>query len=163
MQPESGQDELDKISIDQLHKAVLQLSGNCFEIKKLCATVLVSASTLVTTFTNRQLDASLFVGGGVITLFFWMLDGQSYYYQEKLRAQMKKLAEHIADRDKQKVTVLGVGMPLTEERENWNVVQRSFHAAFNGSMLFYVLLLIIMLGLGTLYSVGGIAANSPSR
>ncbi|CAA9366999.1 MAG: hypothetical protein AVDCRST_MAG68-4953 [uncultured Gemmatimonadetes bacterium] len=150
------QDELDKISIDQLHKAVLQLSGNCFEIKRLCVTVLIAAGTLIATFTNKRLDASLFVAGGVIVSFFWLLDVQSYYYQEKLRARMKELAEDIAKRHSPKIEVDGVGMPLSEKRENWRPGPRAFHAATNASMGFYLLLVLLMLVLGILYWVGGI-------
>src|SRR5258708_29946935 len=83
-------DERDKMHIDQLDKAVLQFSSNCFETKKLCATVLVSASLLVATFGNKQLNYTLFIVGLVILLIFWGLDGYNYYYQKKLRAQMNK-------------------------------------------------------------------------
>jgi hypothetical protein len=152
-------DDIAKLSIDQLHKAVLQFSGNCFELKKLCVTVLVSAGTLIATFTQRQLDTSIFVAGATIILFFWILDAQSYYYQEKLRAEMKNLAEEIAARHKTSLVVEGIGMPLTEERENWRVRQRSIHAAFNGSMAFYLLLVLLVLVTGVMYWWGMIASS----
>lgn len=151
-------DEIAKLSIDQLHKAVLQFSGNCFELKKLCVTVLVSAGTLIATFTQRQLDTSIFVAAATIVLFFWILDAQSYYYQEKLRAEMKNLAEEIAARHKASLVVEGIGMPLTEKRENWPVRQRSLHALFNGSMAFYVLLVLLVLITGMLYRWGMIVS-----
>jgi hypothetical protein len=110
-------DELDKASIDQLHKAVLQISGKCFKIKKLCVTVLISAATLLATFTDKKLDLSLFVGGLIGVSFFWLLDAQNYYYQEKLRARMKKLGEDIASRHLPHLRVDGIGMPLSEKRE----------------------------------------------
>ena len=35
------EDELDKISIEQLHAVVLELSKNCFELKELGALILI--------------------------------------------------------------------------------------------------------------------------
>lgn len=81
--------ELDLKSIDQLHALVLELSKNCFELKKLCATILVSGSVLIATFTDKRLDYAFFGAGAIVILFFWILDSQSYYYQDKLRAVMK--------------------------------------------------------------------------
>src|SRR5436190_23927590 len=40
-------DDLDKDQLDQLHAATLKASDSCFEIKKLCATVLVPTANLV--------------------------------------------------------------------------------------------------------------------
>lgn len=147
MQRGSFRDEIDRLSIDQLHEAVLQLSSNCFELKKLCTLLLVSAGTLIAAFTDDKLDPSMFVAGVVITIFFWLLDSQSYYYQEKIRACMKTLAEGLAERHDTTVELLGVGMPLSEERENWGPLRRSVHAALNPSMAFYGILAGIMVGL----------------
>jgi hypothetical protein len=162
-------DEFDKICIDQLHKVVLQLSGNCFELKKLCATLIVSAGTLIATFTGRHLDASLFSGATFITLFFWVLDSQSYYYQEKIRARMKKLGEDIIEPasvpagtpsipqpalSTPDTPLDGVGMPLSEERENRAAGNRILHAFFNGSMSFYWILIALFGLLAVLYWQG---------
>jgi hypothetical protein len=154
----SLEDDLARLSIDQLHEVVLQLSGNCFETKKLCATIIVSATTLVATFLNKQLDASLFWGGGFIALFFWLLDAQSYYYQDKLRAHMKILAKGLALRQALKLTIQGVGMPLTDRREQWSPRRRALHAAFNASMIFYLLLCLFLVVLATLVKHGVIHA-----
>ena len=148
------QDELAKESIDQLHKTVLQMSSNCFEIKKLCATVLVAAITLVATLTGAQLDPALWCGAAVVVVVFWLLDAQSYYYQEKLRARMKELAESRAKEHTPQIIVDGVGMPLTNRRENWNTAARAWHAVFNQSMAFYWLLLAMAVGVAILYSTG---------
>ena len=40
-------DELDKIQIDQLHKATLNFSNNSLETKKLCVTVQIAVYTLL--------------------------------------------------------------------------------------------------------------------
>lgn len=160
----SLQDDLDKQSIDQLHQVVLQFSGNCFESKKLCVTVLISASVLITSFTNKQLDTSFFVAGAIITAFFWMLDGYNYFYQDKLRARMKVLAENIAQRHSApkgvaedslaEVRVDGVGMPLSEKRERSTSVKRLSRSAFNYSMLFYILLVVLNIVVGLIYYYG---------
>lgn len=157
------QDELDKSSIDQLHKAVLQLSANCFELKRLCVTVLVSASTLFATFSNKRPDLAIFLIGTFIIIFFWLLDSQSYYYQEKLRVRMKRLAEEMAERHHEPETsVDGVGMPLTNSREERTSSQRVWTSMFNYSMLFYIFLLIIMEIIAALYLLGVIKYIEPT-
>lgn len=161
MTDEEFQDESDKTSIDQLHKAVLQLSNNCFEIKKLCVTILVAAATLIATFTSRQLDTSIFVAGIIITGFFWILDSQSYYYQEKLRARMKELAEDMAGRREVKLSISGVGMPLSEEREERTVTARVVLSGFNESMFFYLALSVLLCALALLYHFGVIHSIPP--
>lgn len=148
MANDSLNDEMDKISIEQLHKAVLQFSSNCFELKKLCVTILVSASVLIATFTGKLLDPSLFVGGGIIIVIFWILDVQSYYYQEKLRDRMRDLANKITARQVQGIIVEGIGMPLPKERGDSSRLIRSF---FNSSMLFYLLLIALDVFLAILF------------
>lgn len=160
---ESFEDELDKISIDQMHKAVLQFSSNCFELKKLCATVLVSGATLIATFTDKQLDLSIFIAGVMVTLFFWLLDSQSYYYQEKLRANMKIKAENMAERHNQKTVVDGVGLPLSEEREQRKVETRVLNSLFNNSMFFYLVLAFIIVILAILFEAGYITSYPSTK
>lgn len=158
-------DELDKASMEQLHKAVLQLSANCFEVKKLCATILVAAGTLISTFVNKTLDPALFFGGLVVVLIFWMVDAQSYYYQEKLRAHMKRLAEELVARSDPKIEVKGIGMPLSDRRENFGSFRRALHAAFNASMFFYAAvaaMLILLLVLSDESVIRAIPATSNS-
>jgi hypothetical protein len=136
-------DELDKASIDQLHKAVLQISGNCFEIKRLCVTVLISAATLISVFTEKKLDLSLFTGSFMAIMFFWLLDAQNYYYQEKLRARMKELGEGLASRHLPTLKVDGIGMPLSDKREERSTRERVVSSLANYSMIFYLLLALV--------------------
>jgi hypothetical protein len=86
-------DDLDKEQIEQLHAVTLQVSSNCFELKKLCTTVLIAAGTLIVTLTRRELDDALLVAGLVVVLVFWAADAQSYFIQAKLRSRMKELQE----------------------------------------------------------------------
>ena len=145
------QNEMDRVQLDQLHQVVLQLSKNCFEIKKLCVTVLISASVLVSSFISKQLDLSLFVGGAIIIVFFYILDSQSYYYQEKIQLRMRYVANEILRRSSLQVELPGVGMPFSQERLATN---RLFHAFLNPSMSFYAVLVGIDVLLALLYLSG---------
>jgi hypothetical protein len=131
------QDEMDKMNIDQLHKAVLHFSNNCFEIKKFCTTILISATTLIATFTKEQLTPTMFAAGVFIIAFFWGLDAQNYYYQELLRARMKMLANNITKRHSPIIEVDGVGMPLDDSRAKRQIEQRVLASLFNSSMFYY--------------------------
>ncbi|GAB3791328.1 hypothetical protein [Nocardioides ungokensis] len=146
-------DALDKEQIDQLHAATLQVSGNCFELKKLCATVLIAAGTLIVTLSDRDLNQALFVGGLVVVLVFWTADAQSYYIQAKLRARMKELqlvrigrvnglATYDAD---------GVGLPIDVAPARGH---RIIHAFVNASMLYYALVALAILGTWLTYRAG---------
>jgi hypothetical protein len=144
--------------IDQLHKAVLQFSANCFEVKKLCATVLLAALTLIVTFTNKQLDYAVFVGALLTIAFFWVLDAQSYYYQDKIRARMKDIAQELAQNAGDAVLVDGVGMPMPAGRENLTQRKRLRIAFFNASMYYYLILVIIAVVLFVAFECGLIHA-----
>lgn len=163
MDSQSFHDEIDQTNIEQLHKAVLQLSNNCFELKKFCVTVLISASTLIATFTNKQLDPFIFVAGIFVVIFFWILDSQSYYYQEKLRARMKELASNIAKRNSPQLVIDGVGMPLDKRRMERKPSERILASLFNWSMVFYLILFILMAIIGMLYSYGYLYSYSTSN
>jgi hypothetical protein len=154
-------DELDKAGIEQLHKVVLQISANCFELKKLCATVLVSVGTLIATFTARQLDYSLYIAGGLIAGIFWVLDAQSYYYQAKIRARMKEVAEELMARRGPRLTIAGVGMPVQANATTKGYAQAR-RAAFNSSMLFYLFVLALMGVLATAHAFGALVSAGPS-
>lgn len=56
-------DELDKELLGQLHNATLKASDTCFEIKKLCATVVVPTGTLVVLLSGGRLNLAVFCGG----------------------------------------------------------------------------------------------------
>ena len=135
-------DELDKDLLEQLHAATLKASDSCFEIKKLCATVLVPTGTLVALFSNRRLSPAVFVSGFLVITFFWLADAVGYYYQRKLRVAM------------------GVIWVRRSERcdETWIPPSAAsvspFKAVFNGSMYFYLLLAILVLVGLALYAMG---------
>lgn len=152
--PIATRDKLDEAQIEQLHKAVTQFGANCFELKKLCVTVLFAAATLLATLTGKRLDGAFFVASFIAVVVFWLLDAQSYYYQEKLRARMKRLAESIGARHGLVAYTDGVGMPLSEARENRSVVLRAVRALFNWSMFFYGVIAIIITVLLSLYLAG---------
>lgn len=133
------QDELDQDSITQLHEAVIELSKSCFELKKLCATVVGVALTLIATLT-KELDPAMFAGGGLLVAFFWMADAQSYYYQDKLRGEIRVLQEAIAQRNG--LTMPGGGA-ISSSRQKRGALQRAVRALFNFSMLFYFGLIAI--------------------
>jgi hypothetical protein len=81
-------EDLDKDLLDQLHAATLKASDSCFEIKKLCATVLIPTGTLVSVFAAKRLDTSVFVAGLLVVTLFWLADATSYFYQRRLRNLM---------------------------------------------------------------------------
>ncbi|KAA1425002.1 hypothetical protein FE697_003660 [Mumia zhuanghuii] len=146
-------DALDKEQIDQLHAATLQVSGNCFELKKLCATVLVAAGTLIATLSDRELDQALFVGGLVVVLVFWTADAQSYYIQAKLRGRMKELQQTRARRiaDLHGYVADGVGIPINLPPARWRRIR---HAFFNASMLYYFLVAGVLMSAWVAYGRG---------
>ena len=151
MQNEQLQDELDKLQIEQLHQVVLRLSVNSFEIKKLCITVIVSASVLVASFTDRKLDLSIFLAAAIIISFFYILDVQVYYYQQKIRIRMRIIHDRMMNRHFSSFDTQGVGMPITEHRSQ---LQRLRHAFFNASMWPYAALVSADIILIILHLVG---------
>ena len=137
------QDELDQQSITQLHTFLVEVSKNCFELKKLCATVVGSSLTLFATFTVNRMGPLFFVGGAVIVFFFWMADAQSFFYQEKIRLRMKSLQDGMLERSHANLIFDGVGMPISANRQSSSVSQRVWESVFNWSMAFYYGLLVI--------------------
>ncbi|MET8203089.1 hypothetical protein [Micromonospora taraxaci] len=121
-------DDLDKELIDQLHAATLKATDSCFEIKKLCATVLVPTGTLVALFSGRRLTAAVFVSGLLVICFFWLADAVGYYYQRRLRVAMDVIWRRRAARCDE-----GWTPPSTSAAS-------PLRAAFNGSMTYYALL-----------------------
>lgn len=126
-------DDLDKELLDQLHAATLKAADSCFELKKLCATILVPAGVLVATFSGKQLNPAVFVTGFVIIVAFWIADAFSFYYQRRLRVLMKDIwtrrAARCSDRYPHVQKVEPVG---------W------YGAAFNSSMIYYLLLTVVI-------------------
>jgi hypothetical protein len=119
---------LDQLRIDQLHAATLKASDSCFEMKKMCATLVVAAGTLVSVFTDKTLSRGVFVAGLAVVLTFWLADSVGYFYQRRLRSIMDGL---IAARAKRCAAPYPF-RPAT--------AVAAWRAAFNGSMVFYLLL-----------------------
>lgn len=155
MDEKAYRDSLDKDSINQLHAAVLQVSQTCYDIKKLCATIISSAVAVVVGLARVQTDVkvgySLFLVGAAISAFFWFLDGQYYLLQTKMRLRMKELADDIAKRNGLMLIVDGVGMPIIAKSKKTNLIRQS---AFNNSMMFYHLLIILFIALSLLQIFG---------
>jgi hypothetical protein len=141
-------EDLDKDLLDQLHAATLKASDSCFEIKKLCATVLIPTGTLVSVFAAKRLDLSVFVAGILVVALFWLADATSYFYQRRLRNRMSDIWERRAAR--------------CDEDWSANVPQREnigpLRAAFNSSMIFYaiiaspIILVMILFWIGFIHS-----------
>lgn len=130
--------------VGQLHAAVLATGANCFELKKLCATVVVPAMVLIQNFLKPTadasggfLDASFFVAGAVIVIFFWVADAVSFYYQATLR----KLMDTVAVKWQ---TTEGTNAPV---HISWPPSRpqaiTARYALFNGSMYFYGALIAV--------------------
>lgn len=90
-------DDLDKEQLEQLHAATLKASDSCFELKKLCATVLVPTGTLVALFSiEKKLNLAVFAAGLLVIVAFWLADAVGYFYQRRLRAAMTVIWERRA-------------------------------------------------------------------
>jgi hypothetical protein len=131
--PSALSDAIDKEQLDQLHNATLKAADTCFELKKLCATVLVPTATLVAVFTNKQLDVAVFVAGLIVVFAFWLADSTGYYYQRKLRSAMTPIWQRRAARC----------TPAYSHAPNPSGVGW-FRAAFNVSMVFYLILAVLL-------------------
>ena len=149
-------DDLDKEQIEQLHAVTLQVSSNCFELKKLCTTVLIAAGTLIVTLTRREVDDALFVAGLVVVLLFWAADAQSYFIQAKLRSRMKELQGSRIRRfqELKGYDTAGVGLPIVTQQSR---LRRVFHSFFNASMLYYFLIAAVLSAAWLMYGTGAIS------
>lgn len=135
------EDEMDWSLIDQLHKAVLQISSFCFRTKQICLTVTVAVIALLAKFTNNELDQSIFVAGYLIPLFFWFLDGVAYFYQVKLRGIMDDLRVKI--RERHSVLSFSSIDVIDDTRTDALFQDRARDAFFNHSMWLYAILICI--------------------
>lgn len=128
-------DDLDRAQIEQLHATTLKASDSCFELKKLCATVLVPAATLASVLTDKRFNETVFMAGLLVIVAFWLADAVGYFYQRKLRAAMTVIWVRRAARCSEPYdhvpTPAKVG-PIG--------------AAFNSSMIYYLILAILLGG-----------------
>jgi hypothetical protein len=139
-------DDLDKEQLTQLHNATLKASDSCFELKKLCATVLVPTGTLVAVFSNKKLDAAVFGAVLLVIGAFWLADSVGYYYQRKLRIAMTPIWQRRAARCAGGYSYAPDPRPVGPLR-----------AAFNSSMLFYLILAVVLTTGSVLFELGVIA------
>lgn len=126
---------LDKNLIDQLHNATLNMSKQCFEIKKICLTIELTVLTFVLNFVSNNDACCLYIAflGLAIPLSFWILDSLSYYYQDSLRSTMIKEGNRI--RDEYRLSTL-------ENKHDRNITSRLFLSFFNLSQLLYYILIV---------------------
>jgi hypothetical protein len=144
--------------VDQLHAAVLAASSNCFELKKLCATVVVPAMVLIQNFVKPAadrgdgfLDPIFFIAGGVIISFFWFADAVSYFYQAKIRKLMDAVA----------VEWQSEAGAIKPRHIAWEPGRRPptwLNSLFNPSMYFYAALGFVDVAALTAWMVGAIRA-----
>ncbi|WOE41987.1 hypothetical protein [Acinetobacter chinensis] len=137
--------ELNLKQIDQLHNATLQFSNFCFEIKKTCIATIFIVLTFVVTFTNKELDLSIFIISYITVICFWLLDSTAYFYQVKLRTMMNRKFSTV-------LTLSGQtpenDAAIEDSRSNESIPKKLFSSSFNASMiLYYILLALNTLGL----------------
>ena len=150
----SLQDELDWKLVDQLHGAVAQISGFCFETKKFCVTTQLIVLTFLLNFTGTKLDHSLFVASTAVPLCFWFLDSVAYYYQVELRGMMDAIRRRIQDRNQDSLISAGGTPFISAERTNKSRLNLVVSAAFNHSMWLYYILIGTVITLWRLFIDG---------
>lgn len=128
-------DELDKIQIDQLHKATLNFSNNSLETKKLCVTVQIAVYTLLAGIYKDSPLSNLVIAlellGILIPILFYAVDVVLYYYQDRLRENMNNKMNDIKKRHR---------IVVQPSNRNNKRLLRSF---INGSQILYLGLIII--------------------
>lgn len=130
-------DDLDRELMDQLHAATLKASDLCYEMKKLCATVLAPAAAVVAVLSDKQPSVLFFAVGLLVVLAFWLADSVGFFYQRRLRNQMAEIWKRRAARcqgdEEFRVPQVSVVSPL--------------RAAFDASMLYYLVMAsVIVIG-----------------
>lgn len=142
MPPEKPRDidsEIDWKIIDQLHNAVLNFSRNSMQAKKIMFTLLgifmaamIQAPVIVTIV--RWFPVII----GIVVLF-WAFDAYTYFYQEKLRAAMDVRFETLKRRYPSNYED---EFTLPEKRQKKG---RFWRSIFNGSVLFYPIIIVIVI------------------
>lgn len=123
-------DELDRIQIEQLHRATLNFSSNSLETKKLCVTAEVAVCTLLAGIYKDNLQNFIRVAqlmGVLIPLLFYSVDVVLYFYQDRLRENMMKLENQIRKRHH-------LQLCCGSSSKAFSRLARSF---FNGSQIMY--------------------------
>ncbi|WP_156896003.1 hypothetical protein [Vibrio ezurae] len=125
--------EIDRISIEQLHESTLQISNQCFEYKKLCVTVIGVIVTALLKFSESSSLTEIAFICLVIVLGFWCCDSIAYYYQKSNRILMGKLTIGIKERHGIEVST------APAQGLSW------FKAIFNPSMALYMYIAVMCL------------------
>jgi hypothetical protein len=125
-------DEIDWKIVDQLHDATLKISGDCFEYKKLCVSVIAAVVALMTKFDGNHDLKFIFIICALVCVGFWVSDATAYYYQRILRRTMTRKINSIAARH---------AVPLERDIDPPSLLS----AVFNRSMTLYFALLIIII------------------
>lgn len=132
--------EIDWKIIDQLHNAVLNFSKNSMQAKKIMFTLLgFFVAAMIQAPTLYMIVKWFPVVIGIVVLF-WAFDSYTYYYQEKLRAAMDARFEAIKRRYPGGVNEDEFTLP--DKRQKGCRIWRSL---FNGSVLFYPAIIIIVI------------------
>ncbi|HHQ6632629.1 TPA: hypothetical protein ACSTL1_005275 [Serratia fonticola] len=127
-------DELDWVSVNQLHEATLQMSKSCFEFKKICVGLIGAALAVLVKLTDGRLEHSYFLIPLLVCFGFWIADFSAYYFQRKTRIAMSKKLTAIAERNS------------IQDYQPENLTASWFSAAFNHSMSLYYALAVIGFG-----------------
>ncbi|TFZ45587.1 hypothetical protein E5C33_08895 [Stenotrophomonas maltophilia] len=146
-------DELDWKLFDQLHVAVSQFSGFCFEIKKFCVTTEFVVISLIATLT-KSVDVSMFVAAAVISVSFWILDATAYYYQVKVRGRMEEIRRDILKRSSLQEGESEISEVIDIDRSKGDPAELLFKAIFNHSMWIYAIILFVNMVVFFLYMSG---------
>jgi len=126
-------DEIDHAKADQMHAAALQISKTCFDLKKLCVSVLGASMALLVKFTEDSVDHSLFAVGIVLVLGFWVSDATAYFYQKALRVAIDDRFKAISERNGDEYATTSTAPELRK-------------SLLNMSMSLYFILLAILAG-----------------
>ncbi|WP_216611343.1 hypothetical protein [Vibrio jasicida] len=135
------EDEVDWLSVEQLHESTLQISNQCFEYKKLCVGVIgVLVAALLKLGDSGPASLTVIAAVcAIISVGFWLCDSTAYYYQKSNRHHMNELIRKIKDRN----TISSD----SSEKRNTNSWRKAF---FNRSMSLYFYNLVIC-GVAVLY------------
>ena len=144
--------ELAKKEIDQLHAAVLQFSNCCLEMKKLCSTVLAAITGIILAITESKLDIALFGAAFMISVVFWIVDSQAYYYQVKLRRKMTDIANEIRQNNMVQDFTMPLGGRPGYSKDYLNQASNILEAAFNWSQIYYFLIAFLIIIAFIIYS-----------
>lgn len=138
--PRDIDSEIDWKIIDQLHNAVLNFSRNSMQAKKIMFTLLgIFVAAMIQAPTIYSVEKWFPVVIGIVALF-WAFDSYTYFYQEKLRAAMDVRFEAIKQRYTDTENNDEFTLPETRQKG-----YRFWRSVFNGSVLFYPVIIAVVI------------------